>query len=440
MIRLICLLLLLGIYSLRGCSASAQMTLEHCIEYAVENNYRINQQLSSTITGKIDYDEAVLQHLPSLNGGVNGNANFGRGLDPGTNTYVNTSTFNNGISLQLDMPIFSGLRLLNRTRLAKVAKLRGDDLLVQIKDEVALEVMIAYATVLFNSEMVELYAKRIEGYRVEEAKMVRQVELGGGSVEDLAQLRATISTEEYSAIEAENNYDLSVIALKDCMNFPLCDTLFIETSLSSVEIESPTESLEHIIEFALEINPKVAVGSKDLKLKELELKIAKGYYSPTLSLNGGIATSYYTNLGGGGAPFGEQLKNNLGEWVGASLSIPIFNGLSTRKGVLRAKNNLEQAQRDFDEVERQLESEIRRSVMELEAAEKKLQQAKKNLEYQRIANDAAHKRYKLGALSIIELQTSDNDLFRAELELRDSFLRHNIKAREVNYYKGESYY
>jgi len=100
---------------------------------------------------------------------------------------------------------------------------------------------------------------------------------------------------------------------------------------------------------------------------------------------------------------------------------------------------LKQAQRDYDETMRTLSSEIRQALMELEASKSQWQQAQKNVEYQQIANQANQRKYETGALSIIELQTSDNQLFLSEIELRNAYLRYQIKMREINYYKGKPY-
>jgi len=119
--------------------------------------------------------------------------------------------------------------------------------------------------------------------------------------------------------------------------------------------------------------------------------------------------------------------------------VPVFNGLDARLRVSKAKNNLQQAQRDYDETLRVLSSEISQAIMELEASESQWLQAQKNVEYQQIANQANRRKFEVGTLSIIELQTSDNQLFLSEIELRNAYLKYQIKIREVNYYKGVPY-
>lgn len=415
-----------------------KMSLNDCIAYAVENNYNVKSKTTDSENAKIDYEMAIMDLLPSVSGSVSPYLSFGRGIDPETNSYINTSTFNNGMSISGSLPIFNGLRLLNQTRSAKISKLRGEDDLQREKDDVAEKTMIAYATVIYNEELVALYEQRISTYKIDLQRLKRLNDLGAGSKSDILQLQATLAAEEYSAISARNSYEISIIELKDCMNYPLNDSLEISGIIENENIT--TTSVESLVEYALENNIAAQIVAEDLKLSELNLKIARGSYYPTISLSGGLSTSYYKNLTMGTySLFGEQLKSNLGEWFGASISIPIFNGLSTRKNVRKAKNNLKLAQDTHDNTLRTLESEIRKATMELEVADQQQQQALQTVEYQREANEAAHKRFATGAVSIIELQTSDNDLFKAEAELRHSELSYRIKLREVNYYNGIPY-
>jgi len=415
------------------------MSLEECMRYAVANSYKTARAVTDLDNAKKDYTGAILSHLPVVDGSIGLNSNFGRGIDPATNTYINTTSFNNSVGLYAGIPIFNGLRYLNQTRSAKIAKLRGEEQLRQTRDKVAEETMLAYAEVVYNTELLELYEKRIENYKFEEKKMARLLELGGGSSADLAQIRATLASEEYTAIAAKNNLEISIVKLKDCMNFPLDETLRIEPHIEENKLYLEEQEPADLMAFALSTHPLALIEQQNLKMQKRSLAMERGRYYPALSLNGGVNTGYFTSTTNKFDPYFTQYKNNLGEYVGLSIYVPIFSGLDARLRVSKAKNNLKQAQRDYDETMRTLSSEIRQAMMELEASESQWKQAKKNTEYQQIANQANKRKYEDGTLSIIELQTSDNQLFLSEIELQNAYLRYQIKVREMNYYKGIPY-
>ena len=415
------------------------MDLEACMRYAVENSYKTARVATELDNAKKDFTGAILAHLPEVSGSIGASSGFGRGINPATNSYVNTTTFNNNVGVSAAVPIFNGLRYLNQTRSAKIAMMRGEEQLRQACDKVAEETMLAYAEVVYYTELFELYEKCIENYALEEKRMSRLVELGGGSETDLAQIRATLASEEYTAIATKNNLELSIIKLKDCMNYPLDAPLLVLPTIQETALYFEEQTCADIVASALKLHPTAIIEQQNLELQKRALAIERGAYYPSVSLNGGISTSYYTATNYKNDPYFSQFKNNFGEWVGVNVNVPIFSGLNARLQVSKAKNSLKQSQRDYDETMRTLSSEIKQAMLELEASKSQWLKAQKNVEYQQIANQANKRKYADGTVSIIELQTSNNQLLQSEIELRNAYLRFQIKVREMNYYKGVPY-
>ncbi len=420
--------------------AQSTMSLEECMRYAAEHSFTTSRAALATANAEIDHRASKLNFLPSLSAGVGANANFGRGIDPQTNNYITTSTFNNSMSVSSSLLLFDGFRLINQSRRAKAAKLQGMASEEVARDNVAEETMALYAEVLYYGELVDLHRLRIENFSLQERQIARKEELGGSSTADLAQIRASLAQEEYSAVNAENNYQQSLIKLKDIMNFPLSDTLHIQKSITPMELESSNQSLDSIVELAMGTNAEVVASGYALEQAKLDLAISQSALSPSIGLEAGVATSFFTNLNGGKYDsYGTQLSGNLGQWVGATLSIPIFNRWQSRANISKTKNNLRQAEADHNEKLRTLQSTILQVEMELRAAYSAWSHAKSNVEYQTIATNAALREWKIDKISIIELQTSQNELLKSQIEEKYSYLRYQIKLREMNYYKGVPY-
>lgn len=418
------------------------MTIDDCIEYAVANSFKTNIQKTRTEDQKMAYNQAIMNHLPSISGGVGLETAFGRGVDPETNSYVNQSNLSNSYSLSGNIPIFQGLSILNQTRKAKISKLRGETELTKVKDDVAIETILAFAEAVYKKEIMILYSQMIEKYNMELKKASRKYGLGAGSQTDVAQIKARLSQEKLVYIEAKNHYEISLIKLKDQMNFPLEQDLALASAEEELlRVQYPEQSVEQVIAFALESNPKSQISRQTVDEEKLSLSIARGQYYPSISLSGGINTAFFRQLDGDNyTSFSNQFNNNLGQWVGVTLSIPIFDRNRARHQVKMAKSSLKRAILTNEQDDRLLRSEIRQALMELSAAEQTLELARYNVKYQSLANEAVAKKYEKGLSSIIELQTSDSDLFKSQLELRNAILKYQIKIREVNYYKGVPFY
>ncbi|MFI3295660.1 MAG: TolC family protein, partial [Rikenellaceae bacterium] len=322
---------------------TAVMSLNDCMVYAVDHSYETQRAQNSLDNNKLDYTGAILDHLPSLSASVSGTTSFGRGIDPATNSYVNTSTFSNGLSSSASVPVFYGMRLLNSTRYYKISRLKGEESLKQQQDLTAQQVMVAYAEVVYNQELVALYQDQLESYEQSEKLAARKYELGNGSPTDLYEIQASVCSQQYNVITAQNNLEQSIIKLKDLMNFPLSDSLLIEPKIPETMLFDQDQELKAITAYAQANNSSAIISEYALTQSKLTLSIAKASFYPSVSLWANIYTSYYTNLDDRDitiTPYADQLSDNMGKGVGASISIPIFSGLDTRLNVQKQRNNL----------------------------------------------------------------------------------------------------
>lgn len=436
------LLSLIALFPLLSFAQQQQWTLEQCMEYAVKNNVNVINTDIDYRNSKLAYNNSVLAHLPSLNSSISAGSNFGRGIDPETNTYINTTTFSNGINANLNIPIFQGLAISTERRNNKLSMLSKMEEQRKVRDKTALDCMFAYIEVVYNQNLVELTNEKVERSRLLLKQSKRMEELGTKNAADVAQIESELANDELTIITRENQLQLSIIKLKELMNFPADSTIEISTSLELTHVIDASKSIEDVYNSALLFLPQSAINKFDLQIYRNDITRAKWAFVPNFNASASIGTNYYTNLTlKSSAPiaYGEQLKNNIGESVGASLSIPLFNGLNKHHNLRRAKNNYEKAKNSFDNTNRQIRTEIETAMLECKNAEKRWEQAQKSVTANDLAFRANQRKYQEGLLNIIELQLSANNLLSAKIESVYSRLRFIILSRQVNYYKGIPY-
>lgn len=421
-------------------SAQKLWSLEECMRYSVENSYATGRAERQLQTANQNFIGAIGRHLPSISASVGANGNFGRGVDPATNAYINTATFNNGYGINVGLPIFDAWSLVNNTRYQKINKLKARSQLQQSQDDIALQTMTLYIDVLYNAGLVDLTELKVANSRHDLERTERQSELGVKSMADVAQFAANLAIEELSLITRQNAYQTSVLRLKEIMNFPVEDTLMVEKN--SIISHSNYGAASTIFDAAMAYLPAIDILKRTIAGEKLQLAIAKSAYYPSLSASAGISTSYYTTLTGSqnrssADHFMSQIKNNLGEGVSVALSIPIFNGMSARTQIHKAKIAYEQAQSDYQEQMRALRIEIEQAVMDMDAAYLQVEGAQKAVKANELAHRAAQSKYEQGLLSVIELQTAANSLMLSQVELLSAQLRFGAKSKQVGYYAGE---
>ena len=421
-----------------GVSAE-KLTLDDCMRYAVENSTTVGQKKLALDDRKADQSEAIGSLFPSISASVGGVMNFGRGVDPATNSYTNVTTFSNSYGLSGSMKLFDGLQSINTLRAAKVAKKMGVAETELASDEVAMKTMSAYMDVVYYTEAVVIAKEHLEASRKTLELVRRQFDLGMKSSADVAEIESQEANYDYLLITEENNLALAYIKLREIMNYPQGQPLEINTDISIEALPSAT-SEQDLVMYALEYNPRIVASRYATEKSRINLARAKGAFSPSLYLYGGYNTSYFIDFDNKASydAFGTQFRNNRGSYVQLSLSIPIYTGLSRQSSKRRAQNAYHSAQLEQQSVQQAVESEVSQTWQEMQGLSKQYVQGQKKVSASQLAYDISAKKFENGLISALDLQTAANTLLQAKSDKLRTRLQYFIKIRMVDYYNGLS--
>ncbi len=437
------------------------MDLKACMRYAVEHSTKMRIAHADNRDAQIDRRDAILAAFtPEIDGSTYAYSNFGRSIDPETNTYIRTTSFHNGYSLSAGINLFNGFQAVNNLKITKTAQLMGLTKEQQTEDQICLATMEAYCNVLYYTEMQNALQAQVATAEKAVQLATRQEQLGQKSHADVVQMQSDLAERQYQLTTCRNNLNNAIITLKDVMFWPIEKPLKIEglASMSS-RVPSATDTLtrsfvrydmaegargsvEAIVNQAKTNMPAVLLAEGTMKNARLALKTARWQLLPRLSLYGGWSSSYFTYPGMEGyvpTPYFEQLKNNGGEYVQLSLSIPIFDRLSKHSNIAKRKNAFDRAQADYEQALQTVEAEVRRAIADRDGSADALRQADTRAELQQEAFALNTKRFEQGLISSIEYQTASNNYLNALAEQLNARLQYFIKNSVVNYYGGIHY-
>ncbi len=438
------------------------MDLKACMRYAVEHSTKMRIAQADNRDAQIDRRDAILAAFtPTIDGSTYAYSNFGRSIDPETNTYIRTTSFHNGYNLSAGINLFNGFQAVNNLKITKTAQLMGLTKEQQTEDQICLATMEAYCNVLYYAEMQNALQAQVATAEKSVQLATRQEQLGQKSHADVVQMQSDLAERQYQLTTCRNNLNNAMITLKDVMFWPIEKPLkidgldvglshrgsrIINDSLVRLpQCDSPTDQAENItqtLEFAKTNMPAVVLAEGTMKNARLALKTARWQLLPRLSLYGGWSSSYFTYPGMEGyvpTPYLEQLKNNGGEYVQLSLSIPIFDRLSKHSNIAKRKNAYDRAQADYEQTLQTVEAEVRRAIADRDGSADALRQADTRAELQQEAYALNTKRFEQGLISSIEYQTASNNYLNALAEQLNARLQYFIKNSVVTYYKGISY-
>lgn len=415
------------------------MTLRECMEYAVSNSTKMRIESANRNDEQWQRRHALMSlFTPSVDAQTYAYNQYGRNLDPETNTYNTITTFHNGYSVSAGITLFDGFQSVNNLKMASTAAKMGISREQQTSDEICLATMEAFYNVIYYTELLSVLEGQVATAEKARDKAVRQEELGQKGHADVLQMESELAQKQYQLITTRNMKNDAMITLKDVMFWPVGDELVIDNSVAEPTLTPVL--LSEISSFAKLNLPDAEIALMNKKQATLDLKSARGAYSPTLGLYAGWSTTYYTYPGMkdySPASFSEQWRNNRGEYVQLALSIPIFDQLRRRTTLKTKKNALVRAEAEYDQKMRDIENEVARAVSDRDGAQAAYQQADKLAEVQDEAFRLCQRQYELGLISAIEYQTASQNYLNAKAERLNNLLKWKLKEAIVRYYHGE---
>jgi len=421
-------------------SASGQTTAltQECMAYAISNSTKIRIQEAAIGDAQIDRRDAALAlFTPQINAQTVAYYNFGRNIDPETNLYIQTTSFHNSYGVSAGYDLFDGFKAVNNYKISKTGLLIAQSQEKQVEADICLAVMEAYYNVVYYKRLTDVYEEQVATAESALKKARRQEELGQKGHADVIQMEADLADRQYDLTNTYNMYVSQKMTLADLMFWPVDEELIIDTSMPVWQIEPV--AAESVVDFALDHNPGVNVASwKELNARR-ELTTAKWQLLPSIGLYGGWNTNYFTYPNQPTAAFGTQFRNNMGEYVQLSLSIPIWDRLAKASRISKKRHALEKATAELDQKRRDGESEVRRAVQDRDGAATAYQQAQRKAEVQAEAYTLNLKKLEQGLISPLEFQTANNNYLKAQADEMNSLFKYLIKQAVVRYYNGVEY-
>ena len=135
--------------------------------------------------------------------------------------------------------------------------------------------------------------------------------------------------------------------------------------------------------------------------------------------------------------WGTQLGNNLNKSLAFTLSIPIFNGLSTYANVQTAKLQMLNNKYNYDITRQQLFKTIVQAYTDAQGALNKYISAKVAFEASQQSFAYAEQKFNAGVLNSFDFNNSKTRTFRTETDMLNAKYDFIFKLKVLDYYQGK---
>lgn len=421
-------------------SVSAQQwTLQQCIDYALKHNIQVKQRDVSRLQRELDVNTAKNSRLPDLSASASENFSFGRGLTA-ENTYTNTNTSSTSFGLSTSVPLFTGFRIPKNLELQRLNLEAATADLEKAKNDISMQVAQAYVQILYNMELCDVARRQISIDSMHVHRLTEMMKNGKASGTEVAQQEASLAQSRLTATQADNDYRLSLLTLSQLLELPTPESFTISRdvtlpeTLPSMDLISP----DVIYQEALTIKPEIQAEQLRLEGTARSIDIAKSAKLPNLSFQAGLGTNYYKTSGFHSDGFFKQLNNNFSQYVGLSLSVPIFNRYETRNNIKNAQLNQYNQQLQLDNVKKGLYKEIQQAYYNAVAAQAKYESSSEARRSQNEAFTLMSAKYEYGKANITEFNEAKNNLMKAESDLVRAKYEYLYQNALIDFYRGKA--
>ena len=437
-------LLILATMMSLSMSAQEKWTLRECIDYAMQNSITLKQAHLTKQTATETRKQSQAALFPSLS--ASSNQSFGyrpwqsSGMATVSNGTVNSSvtkTYYNGTyGINASWTLWNGNQNHNQVKANKLSEEQAELKIEQSANSIQEQIAQLYVQILYMNEAIGVNRESLEASKKNEERGQEMVNVGKMSKADLAQLSAQRAMEEYNLVEAESNlanYKLQLKQLLEITGEQAFDVAMPTASDQQALASIP--SVMNVYEQALTLRPEIKNTELVLQASDVQLKIARAGYLPTLSMTGGVGTSTTSNNSN---KWGEQMKTNFDASAGIGISIPIFDQRKARTAVNKAKIQHEQALLDQQDQQKKLYSTIEGFWLEAQTNQEKFRAASATVESEQQSYDLLQEQFNLGLKNIVELLNGKVSLLQAQQSKLQSKYTTILKQQLLKFYQGET--
>ena len=429
---------------LTGNAAYAQKkwTLQECLDYAIANNIQLQQKKLAAASIHEDVLQSRSALFPSVSFSTNQNISWRPFAESTINltngsmtTSRNTVSYNGSYGINASWTVWNGNRNTNTIKRNKLSEQAADLDVASQSNTIQEQIAQLYVQTLYENEAVKVCKEVIKASELQRDRAKVMVELGSLAQVDLTQLESQVAQDYYSLSQAESQLANYKLQLKQLLE--IHDSEPFEIAIPDIEDSKVLGTLpdeQAVYTAALTTRPEIQSAALDIESSKIALASARSGYMPTISINAGIGTS---NSSGPDTPFFTQVKNNLSNSIGLSISVPIFDNLQTRTNIRKAKYTLHTSELNLQSQQKQLYSSVENYWLNASTSQQQYQYAKKYAESMKESYDLVSEQFNLGLKNIVELTTGKNNMLQAEQQLLQTKYTALLNQAMLRFYSGE---
>lgn len=259
-------------------------------------------------------------------------------------------------SLSASLPLYTGGRIENTVKQAKLGSEISELQLQSIKQEIKYQVTQSYYNILACQNFQQAREEAVKQLSEHLKNVETQYDVGTVTKADVLRSEVELANAKQSLVTAQNSTKLSMSMFNKIVGLPIRQEIDIKDAL---KYEQYNNNLDDCISYALLHRPDQIISQKAVKQAEAGIKVAESGKNLNVSMDASYNT-YDTKID----------KFNTKQWmVGVTTHLNIFDGNVTNAGIKASKGLLEQSRHQANDITAAVELSVQQAYLNMVKSE-----------------------------------------------------------------------
>ncbi len=415
-------------------------TLQDCINYATDHSIEILKSKAQTDIATENVKRQKANWLPTLSANSSQSLTY-RPFQEGATGFVNgnamsssskKTSYNGSYGINAYWTVFNGNQTNNNIKIAKLQSEESELKTLTSINTIKEQIVQLYINIMYTREALEVNKELLKQDSVLYKRGQELLSQGQIAKYELLELQAAVANGKYDIVNSATQIDQYLLQLKQLMSLPSEEHFDIANiTLDDAHTLAAVPETQSVYSSALKQRPEIKAADLSIKEAELNYKVAKAGFLPTISLSAGFGDNHSS---GSNKDWFEQMKRNLDGSVGVTISVPILDGRSNKTNTRKARIEQTIATLDKEDASRDLYYSIANYRLNAYNNQQKYIAGTEKLNYNQENYNAIYTKAQIGTMNIVETLNARTSLLNAKQDVLQSKYLTAYNRSMLNFY------
>lgn len=415
-------------------------TLQDCINYATDHSIEILKSKAQTDIATENVKRQKANWLPTLSANSTQSLTY-RPFQEGATGFVNgnamsssskKTSYNGSYGINAYWTVFNGNQTNNNIKIAKLQSEESELNTLTSINTIKEQIVQLYINIMYTREALEVNKELLKQDSVLYKRGQELLSQGQIAKYELLELQAAVANGKYDIVNSATQIDQYLLQLKQLMSLPSEEHFDIANiTLDDAHTLAAVPETQSVYSSALKQRPEIKAADLSIKEAELNYKVAKAGFLPTISLSAGFGDNHSS---GSNKDWFEQMKRNLDGSIGVTISVPILDGRSNKTNTRKARIEQTIATLDKEDASRDLYYSIANYRLNAYNNQQKYIAGTEKLNYNQENYNAIYTKAQIGTMNIVETLNARTSLLNAKQDVLQSKYLTAYNRSMLNFY------